>query len=209
MFFGDWGWTHFAFVKMLLILAPHSISDHNDFTFSKKKKKNSRYPVMGNIWVKKMYNTTYAGGQIWDNWCIFRLTFPELNACSASKCTLTLAIEPFFKLVCSEPVLSVLSGQWPEVEHYWISMFPKLPWCILFHALCFVSFHLITHMDPFLYSLLGGGRWRKKITMPVTVTSRHQFINSTGLTVHWFSEYRKVKKNIFFWNEKRRSKQEF
>lgn len=82
-----------------------------------KLKKNSKYPVMGNIWVKKMYNSTYAGGQIWDNWCIFRLTFPELNACSASKCTLTLAIEPFFKLVCSEPVLRILSGLWPEVEH--------------------------------------------------------------------------------------------
>lgn len=70
--------------------------------------------------------------------------------------------------------------------------------CFIPHALCFVSFHLITQMYPFPFSRVGGGRWRRKINTPVVVASRHQFINSTGLTVHWFSEYRKVKKNIFF-----------
>lgn len=49
--------------------------------------------------------------------CIFRLAFPELDARSASKCTLTLATEPFFKLICWETALSILFGLWPEVEH--------------------------------------------------------------------------------------------
>lgn len=46
MFFGKLAWTHFAFLKMLLILGPYSISDNSNFTFSKKW---FRYPVMGNM----------------------------------------------------------------------------------------------------------------------------------------------------------------
>lgn len=98
MFFWDVQWTHFAFVKTLLILGPLSISDHSNFTFSKDSSDTLGW---GKYEQGKCITQHMLEARNKTKWCIFRLTLPELDACFASECALTLAIQLFLKLVWS------------------------------------------------------------------------------------------------------------